>query len=126
MDHKSFIHHQNFSQLPRLQQEKLIQFFNREHHYLIQPEDINSFLSSGTRFEVITDIDSLFVKSQADNARGLLAHKQPWEHQEQMLSWMSQLSPLPNQLLVTIMTRSFCTDKDLKDEWYILSYQDSA
>jgi hypothetical protein len=115
-----------FKLIPEYYQNRIIDFFNEDRHYMVDPSDIRMFLAGNNWFEVFKSTDALESSLNIDEIVGVLGCNRHFDTVDEFDNWARNLNQLRNEtgdeISTFVMTHSFGFVSDLPEEWYIASY----
>lgn len=112
-----------FGLLPVVYQNKIINFFLEDRHYMVDPLDVKNFLETGSHFTLIVTLNDLLKCCKNNKPNGILACKRVWTSIGWFTQWMDKVSSLgKHDSTIVYLTHIFEFPADKADEWYIASY----
>jgi hypothetical protein len=115
-----------FNLIPEHYRNRIIDFFNEDRHYMVDPSDIRMFLAGNNGFEVFKSIDVLESSLNIKKIVGVLGCNRHFDTVDEFDNWARNLNQLRNEtgdeISIFVMTHSFGFVSDLPEEWYIASY----
>jgi hypothetical protein len=116
-----------FKFIPEHYRNRIIDFFNEDRHYFVDPSDIRLFLAGNKEFEVFKSIDVLENSLNSKTIIGVLGCNRHFETMDEFDSWARDFNQLKtengDEISVFVLTHAFGFVTDLPEEWYIASYQ---